>query len=284
MNAGFSRFRRSGVDVTLYYGCHALAALLLSLPVTALVAGTGIGRFPEGDRLLFESGGLHLTEALRVLAPFATSHARLASVAFVALGVLLLLPHAALLVRLADPERSRASAWGRAAACFPPMLLLGGAALLAQVLVVLGASTLGASLETALTGATTRAGDLAYLSSLAVGALAAAAIGVIRDLCRAMLVLESSLDARGAFYAGLRAFSSAPVRPLLRWAAPAGVGLLLLLSGAAATQALDVSRPGDFRVAVVALLHQSVAYALCWCRTSWFASSLSIASKARAGR
>jgi predicted permease len=71
-------------------------------------------------------------------------------------------------------------------------------------------------------------------------------------------------------------FARAPGRALFRWAAPAAVGLALVLLGAALASLFDVSRPGTWRIGLVAMAHQAIAYALCWCRAFWLSATLGL--------
>ena len=262
--------------VTLYFASHALAAALLALPTTALVAGTGIGRFEAGDRLLFQPGGTIALEVARVLAPQAPSHFASSLGAAALFGVLLLVPHAALLVSLAERERQRqATIWGRAIGHLPTLLALSGAAVLAQTLLVVGTLAIASEIRASLGTWTTRSADLVYLGVLAFGLAVTLAVGIVRDLGRAAAV-RGSLGSKAAFEAGLKAFARSPRRALVDWGAPAAAGLALVALGAVLTAALDVSRSGAWRVGLVALVHQAIAFGLCFCRAYWLSASLGL--------
>jgi hypothetical protein len=266
------------LGVSVYFACHALASLLLALPTTAVIAGTGLGRFPEGDRLLFAPGGMIAAEVARALVPEIPAHGVSSLTALVLLGVLLLVPHAALLVGLARTEReSLATTWGRALGHLPPLVALSGLALLAQAILLFGTLACAAGLRGALIGSTTRSADLAYLGALVIGALMLVVVGLVRDLGRAALVREG-LDAKTALFSGLYAFARAPGRAFAGWVVPAVAGIALIALAAALTTLLDVSRAGTWRIALVLLLHQLVAFALAWCRAYWLATSLGLAA------
>ncbi|HVR20118.1 MAG TPA: hypothetical protein VMS65_10490 [Polyangiaceae bacterium] len=267
---------RRPLAVSLYFACHAVAALVLALPTTAIVAGTGLGRFPEGDRLLFQPGGAIAAEVVRTLMPALPAHFLSSFSVAALLGMLLLVPHAALLVGLARTEREPLSAtWGRALGHLPPLLALSGIALLAQATVLAGTLTCAGALRGAWLGPTTRSADLVYFGTVLVGSLLALALGVVRDLGRAAIV-RAELDSKSALFSGLRAFARAPGRVLAGWIVPALAGAALIALAAALTTLLDVSRPGTWRLGLVALVHQSVAYALCWCRAYWLRASLGL--------
>jgi hypothetical protein len=267
---------RRPLGVSLYFATHAAAALLLSLPTATLVASTGLGRFPDGDRALFQPGGMVLAEVARVLVPAAPEHLASSLVSGTLLGILLLVPHAALLVSLSRAEREpQAVVWGRAIGHLPTLISLSGLALLAQASVLFGMATLGGMIRSSASGSTTRGADLAYVGALVFGVLLVLALGLVRDLGRAAAVRDS-LGSKEALRRGLSMFARAPGRSLMGWAAPAAVGLALVAFGAALTATLDVSRPGAWRVWLVAILHQTIAYALAWCRAFWLSTSLAI--------
>jgi hypothetical protein len=262
--------------VSVYFVAHLAAALLFALPAVALVAGTGVGRFPEGDRLLFQPGGLLLAEVARTIAPAVSSSIASARVSGALLFVLLLVPHAALLVSLSRTEREpERVVWGRAIGHLPVLLLLSGLSFLAQAIVLFGAVTVGTTIRGSMTDSTGRSADLAYLAAIGLGLFLALGLGLVRDLGRAAAVRDS-LKAKAALRIGLMTFARAPGRALLGWAAPAAVGLALVLLGAALASLFDVSRPGAWRVWLVALAHQAIAYALCWCRAFWLNATLGL--------
>jgi hypothetical protein len=270
-----SPFRRLPA-VSLYFGCHLAAALLLALPTVTLVSGTGIGRFPEGDRLLFEPGGLLLAEVARALLPELPAHVASGLGTGTLLGIVLLLPHAALLVAFSRKERQGlASTWGRAFGHLPALLSLGGLAFLAQVIVLAGALAVAQIVRGAFGAGSARSADIAFVVTLALGALFSAVLGITRDLGRAAAV-RGALPGKAALVEGLRALARAPWRALVAWAAPAAVALSFVALGATLTAALDVSRPSTWRVWSVAILHQAIAFALCFCRAYWLSASFGI--------
>jgi hypothetical protein len=275
-DARVSPFTRP-LAVSLYFASHALAATLLALPTTALVAGTGIGRFEAGDRLLFRPGGTILAEVARQLAPQASSHVASSFGAAAIFGVLLLVPHAALLVNLCEREREpQAAIWGRAIAHLPALLALSGAAVLAQTLLFFGTLAVATEFRASLGAWTMRSADLVYFGVVAFGLFVMLGVGLVRDLGRAAVV-RGSLGSKAALEAGLKALARAPSRALFGWAAPAAVGLALVALGAVVATLLDVSREGAWRVTLVALVHQAIAYGLCFCRAFWLSASLRIA-------
>jgi hypothetical protein len=266
------------LGVTIDFACHAVAGLLLALPTLALVAGTGVGRFPSGDRLLFEPGGMLAAEVLRTVAPALPSHVTTTFGAAILLGALLLLPHAALLVMLARHERApQAVVWARAFARLPALAALTGFALLARTLVLVAAATLAGALRSALGGATTRSADIAYVALVSLGLAVCVAVGIVRDIGRAAIVRDE-LDSRSALFVGLASFGRAPARALARWLVPALAGLGLVALGAALAALVDVSRDGEFRLWVVFVAHQVIAFALCFLRAQWSSATFGLIS------
>jgi hypothetical protein len=280
-----SPFRRP-LAVTLYYASHAAAALLLALPATAVVSGPGISGFSEGDRLLFQPGGVVAADVARALWPTLPAHAASSLWAGTLLALLLLVPHAAVLSSLSSDEReSQAAIFGRAIGRVPALIALSGLALLAQAVVLFATLTFAGWLKDRFDDTTTRSADLAYLVAVAFGLLVTLAFGVVRDLGRAAIVRDS-LDSKAALFVGLRALARAPGRSLLGWLTPSLAGVALVALAAVLTTALDVSRPGAWRVWLVLLVHQLVAYALCFCRAYWLTASLGLvgASAGATGR
>jgi len=267
------------LGVALYFACHALAAWLVAAPLTALVAGTGLGRFPEGDRLLFEPGGVVLAEVARALVPALPSHLTSSFGAVALLGALLLVPHTALLVALAEAEREPVAAtWGRAIAHVPALIALSGFALLAQTILVVATFVLAGALRDAVTSAATRSADLVWLGAVSLGFTVVLCVGIVRDLGRAAVV-RNARDSKAALFEGLHAFARAPGRSFARWLAPALAGIALVALSTALTTLLDVSRPGSLRLGLVTLLHQAIAFALCVCRAFWLRASLDLVAR-----
>lgn len=271
--------KRRTLVLTLDFALRSAGGLILALPVAAVVAGTGIGRFPEGDRLLFEAGGLFLVEVARTLlgsvGPLATTSV---GVAFV-LSVLLVVPHSALLVALAERDESSPGAfWGRALERVPALLALSGLGLAAQLL----AWTVGAAVASG-AGATLAQAvppwpDLGRVAGLALGGGLALAVGVARDLARAAAVVHG-LDGRSALGRGLSTLLSSSRDALPAFAGPALLSALVVVIGSIAATTLDVSRPESWRLVAVFVVHQGVAYALAWCRALWLSSSIDLVAQ-----
>jgi hypothetical protein len=264
--------KRSTLAVFFEYASRAAAGLVLAAPFTAAVAATGIGAFPEGDRLLFEPGGLLLVEAARaswtLFAPLVTSSLVTLALASVALS----LPQALLWTAVAEDTPSPFPVWlGRAGTRLPSFLALVGLGFLGQVLVC----TLGL----AATGFLRRTvpdpihADLWALGSVAVAGLVALTLGVLRDVSSAAVACGAP-DARAGLRAAVEVVFRGPGAAFARWVKPAVLALTLVVVAAAAVGVLDVSRPGALRLTVVFAVHQAVLLALGFCRAAWFAAAV----------
>ncbi len=276
--------RRHGFFVGLDFLARFAAAIVLALPVTAALAGTGVGQFPEGDRLLFEPGGLYLLEAARELRPFAWSLGTASLFGFGLLFVVLLVPHGALLASLsANGSQSRSAIFARALERLPALFALSSLGLLAQIAVLAFAASTGASVRAALADRPGATPELVGLAILGVGLVAAVLIGMARDLSRAAAV-TFGIAGPAALRIGLGALGRGARAALPAWLGPALVSALLVGAAALVTGALDVSRPGTLRVVTVFVVHGVVGYALAWCRAFWLSSSIDLLNQRSASR
>ena len=267
--------KRVILAVLFDYAARAAGALVLAAPVGAMVAASGIGNFPEGDRLLFERGGLLLVEVVRaswaLLPPLAASSLVSGVVVFGALT----LPQAILWSALGETAPESTNTFlGRACARVPAFLALTGLGFLAQILVL----TLGLTAAGFLHGRATHdemRTDLVALTALAVAALLALSCGVLRDVAGATLACGAA-NGRAALRAGLRVFLRSPLALAARWFVPASLGGALVLAVAFAVGRLDVGRSEGFRFLAVAVLHQLVVLGLTVCRAVWFRGAVRI--------
>jgi len=267
--------KRRTLAVLFEFACRGAASIVLAGPVCAAVAASGIGAFPEGDRLLFEPGGLLLVEVARASWLWLTPLANASLVTLAVVSVALSVPAALLWVTSADETPAAPSAlFGRAAALVPSLLALEGLAFLGQILALcLGLSGAG-SFRSALESPA--AGDRWALVPLGCAALVALALGILRDVASAAVVCGAP-NARSGLRAGLGALFTAPVTLLTRWAGPALAALVVVGAVAGAVGVIDVGRPGSLRVVVVAALHQCVVLALSAFRAGWFTAAARLA-------
>jgi hypothetical protein len=264
--------KRTTLAALFEFSCRAAAGLVLAAPITAAVAATGIGAFPEGDRLLFEPGGLLLVEAARsslnLVAPLTSSTIAVVAIASVALS----LPQALLWTAAAEvtPEPFMTFV-GRAGTRVPSLLALLGLGLLSQVL----AGTLGLTVAGFLRNGMANPidGDLWALGVVSLTCLAVLALGIVRDVASAAVACGAD-NARQALRFGAATILCAPGTTCRRWLGPAALGLALVGAVAAASGVLDVARPGTPRLVAVLVLHQGVLVALSFCRAAWFVAAV----------
>jgi hypothetical protein len=265
--------------IILDFALRSVLGLLVALPVVATVAGTTVGHFPEGDRLLFAPGGVYLAEVVRVLLPVLPPLLATSLSTTLAFSLLLLVPHAALLVALSETEEAeRREFWGRALARVPTLLAVTAVALLAELAVLLVFVGLAGTAGGAVGGE--RAGDLASAAVLLLGVVLAVGVGLARDLARAAAVV-GDLDGPGALRRGLRTLLTEAPRAIPAWLGPALLSVMVVAAAALFTGALDASRPEPWRGVLILLVHQGAALALTWCRALWLSSCVDLAAGLR---
>jgi hypothetical protein len=267
--------KRVALSVLFDFGARAAAALALAAPVTAVIAASGIGNFPSGDRLLFERGGLLLVEVVRaswsLLPPLAVSSLVMSAFVYAALA----LPQALVWTALGEETPEPTPAFlGRACARVPAYFALAGFGLLSQILVLsLGLTAAGMLHGRSSTNAL-RA-DLGALAVLGVAGVLALLLGVLRDVAGATVACGVA-DSKSAVRAGLRAALARPLALAWRFLGPTALGLVLVTLVALATGSLDVGRPEGSRFVLVAVLHQLVALAVTVCRTVWLKRAIAL--------
>jgi hypothetical protein len=266
--------RLTAISVDL--AARMFAGFLLALPLYSAVSASGIGHFEGGDRLLFQPGGLYLTELTRLLFSALVPLGNTALVTVTALSLVLLLPHGALLAALADREQQPyAVQLGRAARSFPALVALSGLTLIAQGMLLVFFSGVAGAARRGFSDSAPPVSDGVALAILALGGLVVLTLGVARDVCRAAAVVENS-DGRGALRNGLLALKRRPGAAVRGYLAPATAGLALFGLGALVAGWLDVSERGGFRLPLVALLHLTVLAGLALCRAHWLASAVGL--------
>lgn len=262
--------RRGSLRATaLLYGYRALASALIAYPAARTLASFGPSRHPAGDRILFSVGGTKLYEALRLGGSSIVSAVESGVVVGGVLAVVALLPLGATLALLIDGAASRGALARRSIELLPTLLALTGATLLVQGLLA-AAGIAGTRAVWVLTSTIhdERLGDLVALIALVAALIAIAAVGLWEDLARVSAAL-GNLRAVDAARAGLRALVERPLRLAAAYAVLAGCGVVVIGLAAVATGALDVSRPGAFRVVAVFAVHQAALLALAALRVRW---------------
>jgi len=267
--------RRPGL-VLIIAGVRILAGFCLAFPLSSLVAGSGVGQRSQGDRALFEGGGYLLLELLRVQGNALLAAARgLVPLLLLALAVTCAC-NVALLVALDSRERLTSLDWlGRAWARLPAQLVLVAGAALAQfVLLLLGSAALGGIPESLAKPVLTTA---AQAAAILVIALLLGAVGGFADVAKAALVRHEARLNEGLARAWVCA-RHRPFRAFFGWLPYSALFLLTALLAAKLSEALDVSRPGAWRIAAVFVAHQLVIVVSIACRAAWFSRCLRLAA------
>jgi hypothetical protein len=271
--------KRRTLLIVLDFALRSLLGLLVALPLVATVAGTAIGRFPEGDRLLFAPGGVYLAEVVRGLLPMLPPLLATSVGTTLAFSLLLVVPHSALLVALSETEEApRREFWGRALERVPTLLAVTAIALLAELAVLLVFVGLAGMAGGAVGGE--RAGDLASGAVLLLGVVVAVGVGLARDLARAAAVV-GDLDGPEALRRGLRTLAAEAPRAIPAWLGPALLSAIVVGAASLFAGALDASRPETWRGVLILVVHQGAAFALAWCRALWLTSCVDFAGGVR---
>jgi hypothetical protein len=265
------------------YLLRALLAAGLTLPFARVVSATGIGQFPAGDRLLFEPGGLHLLELLRLAGPELMALGEGSLRLLVVAGFIAVVARALTYSVLSSTERDTGSVVARSLTLLPGYLLIAGLALLAQVLTIGLALMFATKLQELLAASSEPRGDLAFVATAVLGVVLALSIGAVAELARASLANEAT-GTVAAIGRGLELARRFPARLFSRWAGYGASGLTLALGASWLVERLDVSRPGAWRVASVFLLHQLVVLALVGLQTAWQLTALRAAQEPIASR
>ncbi len=253
-----------------------LLGLCLAFPLASLLGESGLGDRAEGDRALFEAGGFLLLETLRLQAT------HLAAV-LAGLGPLLLLSllltayaNAALLVALNTAGKLLTQPWLAAALRkLPALLLLAAGTLLAQT-VSLGLSAIAAG---ALTEPLTQpqSHDAKSAALMVVGAVVAGGLGGFADVAKASLIRHGG-GLSGALTVAFGCLMQRPLATCFGWLPFAAPWLVALVLAGWASSALDVSRPGEWRVLLVLLVHQITVVLSVALRAAWFARALRLSA------
>jgi hypothetical protein len=262
--------------VALLYVYRAVTGFVFGYPVARTLGALGASALPDGDREFFAPGGLHLLEALRLGVRILPSALESATFAGILVSIAGTFPFAVALTDVLNPSWTRRERFGRAAERAPTLLVLTGATVLVQALVLTftvmiatGAGSLAGSLRNE------RTSDLPPLVVGAVGLLLCFAIGVVQDLARAAAVRHAT-GALESVRVAARTLSSAPGAVCRAFVTPALAAIALVTGGAAFASVVDVSRPGAWRVAAVGLEHQLVILAIVVLRLGALARALTL--------
>lgn len=233
---------------------RSLLGWLLALPFIAVVADSGVGRLLEGDRALFEPGGLFLAELGRASSSLLSATLSTTWPYFVAAFVLRTIPQGALFQQALTPSSSVRNVFAVARSRLGPLVTIAAAELVAKLVVVV----LVLFVERIVTmGATEPMRRLALLPCAAVLASGLFAVSILADVRRGLLFADPELSgaALGAAWLHVRSYAL----PLLgSYLFRTGLSVLAIAVAARAVEWIDVGRAGGWRVLCVFGLHQAV--------------------------
>ncbi|WP_437736552.1 hypothetical protein [Sorangium sp. So ce1335] len=261
--------------VALYFGHRAIASLVVATPLSVLAADL-VGGYPRGDAILFDPGGLMLTELGRLAAVAAASLTAQLGLGALVAAALGLVPLAVLLAALTQGGPLSAQTVGaRAARALGPLTLLWGVALAAQVaaaaLVLLPGMQLCAELLVL-----PRTRDIAAIAVAAVALVPVAAIGLLHDLARVALV-DDQRGFHAAASRGLATLQAAPLAAAWAWAWRGALAVVALACGAWAIHLAGVGTGPRVAAAFAAQLAALAVAA--YLRASWLAAALRLSDR-----
>ena len=272
LGPGELRARHRPVVIAAIAAVRLSCGFCLALPLSALVAESGVGLRAQGDRALFEGGGYLLLEAARLQGPAVLAALRgllpVLLLGFAATAAC----NAALLHALNLRERLTSLSWlTDALRQFPAFVLIGVGTVFAQGALLLVGGIASGSVPDSLS-APVRA-TLLQAAIWLLALVAAAALGGFSDMVKAALVRDDTTLSLALAHA----YSSAQKRHFAAcfgWLPYAALFVASAAATAKFVEALDVSRPGAWRVALVFTLHQLVVLLSVALRAAWFAKTL----------
>lgn len=278
MNGWVALLRAAWRPALALWAYRLATAWLVAYPLSQAVEAQGIAHFPGGDAVLFEPGGAHLVELLRIGRPAFTASVESAVVLGVVVSLVSLIPLAAVMVRLVNADLGLGSCLSRGLSHAPPFLMLFGLVLVAQAIILFVALSFAAtSLEGLRLLVGPRATDFTLVSGGALTLGLVATVGVLHDLARARVVRRQE-RALTALRAAAATFFGHPARVLLGWAVPAFVSLVVVGAAAWAVGALKVEKDSTWRLFAVFAVHQCAAFVVVLSRLTWLERALGLSS------
>lgn len=262
-------WRRPGV-VFVVYAYRIVVAFLVAMPF-ALLFGSALGGFPRADALLFDDGGLFLSEVMRrstpALTPLFSGAITLVAVAALAS----IMPLAAVIGALSTKGRLTARDLG-AMALRPvgTFALLFGAFALVQAIVFAIFSAIGGAMAKRFS-VDVSSGDRARWTVLLIGFLVVCLLGVWHDLAR-VAVVRDDVRFKVALRRGLRALRANHVRVVGAWAMRAVLGVIAIYAALSIGSRLGVESTG--KVVLGFLVYQASIILALFLRASWLASAI----------
>jgi hypothetical protein len=279
---GLARAVRQRRVVAFFWVCRAVSAWLIATPLATLFAGQGVGRYPEGDALLFAPGGLHLAEAARLSIPLLGETLRSTVMIAGFFGYVLLLPLGGLVAALATNAPTSVG-WSlmRGIERLPKLTVLAGFTLVTQaVVVVVGVYAVG-KLDDRLNVSllTERSRDIWSLVALALVVVCVVLIGVVQDIAR-MALASGERSFFGAVMTTFRTIRHRPFELLVAWLIASVWSWVSIAVVAVMVGRLDVPSGRFAPFFFVILLHQSVAFLLVLLRAAWLGRAFELAEEA----
>lgn len=269
--------------LSLVWLLRALLGWLVALPFITIVSASGVGNLLEGDRALFEPGGLWLAELARVSATPLMATLKNSWPYLVLAWALRVLPQGMLAQRALEPFASaRVVAQG---ACRKLGRLLGlSAAELSLKAVWLGVvSLLASALDRFALTANEALRDWPTALCAVLALLGLGALSVITDTRRILLFRSPAL--RGAALHETVSVACEHARLLgSGYLLRMGLGALCLAASTRLVELIDVSRAGALRLLAVLLVHQSVLVLLTLLEALWLERVSACADQAPATR
>lgn len=256
---GSSRPNPRGLALALgiAYGYRLGAAGLLALPIVQAVRAAKLPHFPQGDRLLLESGGLYLLELLQ------QSQALLRAQLGSTFWLLLLFAFSALipqwlLLRALRTRAPTAALSSDAARELPALALLGALTWIARASLLVAALALAATLRSYFIAAQDeRLPDLAFIAGLGLALLPQLGLSMWHDLASATVV-ERGVAMPLASGAALRGLRQRGLPLLTRYLGVQLSSLALLVGCGVLVDVIDVAQPGAWRSLLAIGAHQLV--------------------------
>jgi hypothetical protein len=271
---GRSRRSALGVAIGVTYLTRLLVALLASFPLIAAVGASGILEFEPGDGKLFEPGGLYLLELLlreravlvELVAPTA---------ALLAFGALLgVLPEWLLLRALASPTPTPTAEGASLSRGLPRLGALAVGSWVARGVLAFVTGALVMTARSFVVSA--RDERLALLATgivLLLGLVGWGCLSVLHDLAAIEIAVGGApplAAVERALLAARRHARALAVR-YAGWALASGA---VLLAGAAAASAFDVTAGGSLAPTAALLLHQLALLGQVGLHAAWLSSAL----------
>lgn len=250
------------------YAYRLGAAGLLALPVVQLVRASGILQFPEGERRLFDSGGLYLLEVLTRYQALLLAHlsSTLWLLLFFSFGALI---PKWLVLRALSRELHGGPLVSPTKRVLPRLALLGALVWLMRGLLFIAALTFAATVRSYFASTRDeRLPDLAFAATLALGLLPQLALSVWHDVASAVLV-EAGVSPARAGGAALRAVRRRALSIVASYAAIQLATLAVLVGGGVLVDLLNVAQGGTWRGLLALGAHQlvvlgSILLQVCW--------------------